>query len=149
MDTDVIVILIGQFEYNQNTALWVAFGTGKYFCYYCIKTICRNLGQEKSCCLSPFQSFTGCYHHHIFFCKTKKSAWHTLNAYPDVNSAFLHMVENPYNEVSLTSQFFPLLERFTILLYDKSGILNSINEARLDLFCKKNKSLSIQSFLST
>ena len=103
--------------------------------------MCRKMGQEKSCCLPPFHSFTGCYHHHIFFCKTKKSAWHTWNAYPDVNSAFPHMAENPYDEVSLTSQFFPLLERFTILLYDKSGILNSVNEARLDLFCKKNKNL--------
>ena len=45
-----------------------------------------------------------------------------------MNSAFLHMAENPYDEVSLT-------------LNDKSSILKSVKNARLDLFCKKNKSL--------
>ena len=39
---------------------WVAFGTGNLFCYYCITTITINLEQVKSCCLPPFQAFTGC-----------------------------------------------------------------------------------------
>ena len=113
----------------------------EFFCYYCINTIHRNLGQEKSRCLSPLHSFTGCDTTSSFIGKTKKSARYTWNAYADVNSAFLHMAENSYNEVSPTAQSFPFLERFTILLYDMNSILKSVNEAKLDLFCKKNKSL--------
>ena len=51
------------------------------------------------------------------------------------------MLENSYAQVDITSPFFLLLERFTVLLYDKTSVLESVNEARLELFCKKNKSL--------
>ena len=49
VDTDVVIILIGQF-YNvideyPNAVLWVAFGTGRHFCYYSINTICAHLGR--------------------------------------------------------------------------------------------------------
>ena len=72
-----------------------------FFNYYCIHIICRNVGQEKSRCLPPFYSFIGCVTTSSCIGKTKKSAWHTWNAYPDVNSAFLHMAENMCDEVSL------------------------------------------------
>ncbi len=52
---------------------------------------------------------------------------------------FYHMVDHPYNEISVTSSSFLLLERFTVLLYDQSSNLTSVNEARLDLFCKKKE----------
>lgn len=46
VDTDVVVILIGQFhkviDRYPNAALWVAFGTGKHFCHYSINTICTS-----------------------------------------------------------------------------------------------------------
>ena len=119
----------------------MAFGTGKHFRYYSINTICAHLGKLKSRCLPPFHAVTGCDTTSSFFGKTKKSVWNTWSAYPDVSTAFLHMAENPYDEVNLTSSFFLLLERFTVLLYDKSSALGSVNEARLDLFCKKNTSL--------
>ena len=48
------------------------------------------------------------------------------------------MAENRYDEINLTSSLFLLLERFTVLLYDKSSALGSVDEARLDLFRKKN-----------
>ena len=51
VDTNIIVLLIGHFyallEHNPNADIWVAFGTGKHFCYYHINTICANLGFEK------------------------------------------------------------------------------------------------------
>ena len=67
--------------------------------------------------------------------KIKKFAWTTWSAYREVSTMLRNMAENPYDKVSLTSSIFLMLfERFIILLYDKS----STNEARLDLFCKKN-----------
>ena len=64
VDTDVIVILIGEFhaihEAYPNASIWIAFGTGKNFCYYHINTMYANLGKDKSRCLPVFHAFTGC-----------------------------------------------------------------------------------------
>ena len=41
VDTDVVVIIIGKFHHLQslcpNVSIWIAFGEGKNFSYYCIK----------------------------------------------------------------------------------------------------------------
>lgn len=145
VDTDVVVILISQFhsviDRYPEAKLWVAFGTGKHFRFYNINSICACLGRERSHCLVPFHAFTGCDTTSSFFGRTKKTTWAIWNIYPEINQAFIHMLENPYTEVDGASPFFRLLERFTVLLYDKTSVLESVNEARLDLFCKKNKSL--------
>ncbi len=99
------------------------------------------LGKDKSCSLPPFHAFTGCDSTSFFFGKTKKSAWDAWNYYPDVIKAFHHIVENPFDIVTLKSTHFKTLERFTVVLYDKFSTLQSVNEAHKELFCKKNKSL--------
>ncbi len=142
VDTDVMVILIGQFHAvisrHPNAALWViAFGTGKHFCYYSINTICAHLGEVKSRCLPPFHAFTGCDTTSTFFGKTKRSAWNTWNAFSHVNAAFLHMAENAFGDVSASCEFFSLLERFTVLLYDKSSVLNQSMKQGWSCFARK------------
>ncbi len=145
VDTDVVVIWIGEFykfqEIYPEVNIWVAFGTGKHFRHYHINTLCEMLGKDKSCSLPPFQAFTGCDSTSFFFGKTKKSAWDAWNYYPDVIKAFHHIVENPFDIVTLKSTHFKTLERFTVVLYDKFSTLQSVNEAHKELFCKKNKSL--------
>ncbi len=145
VDTDVVVILIGQFynivSQDSEEEIWVAFGIGKQFRYYSINHICANLGTEKSYCLPPFHAFTGCDMTSSFFGRTKKTAWATWTAYPEVTKAFMYISNNPYCRTLFTSSYFELLERFTIILYDKSSVLGSINQERLHLFTKKNKTL--------
>ena len=34
-----------------------------------------------------------------------------------------------------------MLERYTVLLYNKSSTLEDVNEARMELFCRENKSM--------
>ena len=51
------------------------------------------------------------------------------------------MVDNAFGDVSASCELFSLLEQFTVLLYDKSSVLKSVNEARLELFCMKNRSM--------
>ena len=54
VDADVVVIIIGKFHHLQslclNVSIWIAFGAGKNFSYYCINTSYEHL----------FHSFTGC-----------------------------------------------------------------------------------------
>ncbi|KAJ8043846.1 hypothetical protein HOLleu_11123 [Holothuria leucospilota] len=114
VDTDVIVILIGKFHHlltlNPDANIWVAFGTGKHFSFFHVNEICMALGDDTSVALPVFHSFTGC----------------------DTTSAF-------YRKGWRHTQLFKLLERFVVVLYDKTSNLESINEARRELFCQKNR----------
>ena len=64
VDTDVVVFIIGKFHHLQslcpNVSIWIVFGAGKNFSYYCINTLYEHLGREKSLALPVFHSFTGC-----------------------------------------------------------------------------------------
>ena len=140
-----MVILIGKFHHLislcRNVNIWVAFGTGKYFTYYNINVIYENLGREKSLALPVFHSFTGCDTTSAFFGKGKKSAWEAWKCYHDVTSAFTSMALHPFTEVDANAQHFQLLERFTIVLYDKTSDLQHVNDARKELFCQKGKTM--------
>ena len=73
VDTDVIVVLVGQFkniiDIYPNAALWVAFGTGIFF--FCINTICRNLGQEKNYTASRYFTHSQDVIPHILLVKSR------------------------------------------------------------------------------
>ena len=73
--------------------------------------------------LPVFHSFTGCDTTSAFFGRGKKSAWEAWNCYEDVTQAFVYMALHPYTDIEVNVQHFQQLERFTILLYDKSSNL--------------------------
>lgn len=85
---------------------------------------------------SLFHSYMGCDTTSGFFGKGKKMAWEAWKCYPDVTRAFTHMALNPYTNLHTDSQYFHLLERFTVVLYNKSSALDNVNE---ELFCHGNK----------
>ena len=93
VDTDVVVIIIGKFHHLQslcpNVSIWITFGEGKNFSYYCINTFYEHLGGEKSLALPVFHSFTGCDTTSAFYGRGKKSAWEAWNCFDDIyNSSF-------------------------------------------------------------
>ena len=51
------------------------------------------------------------------------------------------MVVHPHTAVKVDSQQFQLLERFAIIIYDKTSSLQSVNAARKELFCQKNRTM--------
>ena len=65
----------------------------------------------------------------------KRYAW---KVFPDVRKAFedLILVENDISESSLL-----LLERFVVLLYDRTSDLMGVNDARKWLFTERSRSL--------
>lgn len=145
VDTDVVVILIGKFHHLMtlcaDVKICAAFGTGKTFTYININAIYEKLGEEKSQALPVFHSFTGCDTTSSFFGRGKKSAWEAWNCYPQVTHAFTYMALHPYTELDIDNENFKLLERFTVILYDKNCELDNVNEARKELFCQKSKSM--------
>ena len=145
VDTDIVVLLIGHFfnlhENHPNIDLWVAFGVGKNFQYIHINSICNDLGREQSRALPIFHAFSGCDTTSSFCGKGKKSVMRAWKSYPEVTDVFLNMQEYPFKEMSYSSPHFQKLERLTVLMYDKSSQLHSVNTARRELFSKKGRSL--------
>ncbi len=80
--------------------------------------------------------------HNIFLllvgAKNQLGSWY---AYPEATAAFIYIAQHPYEPISLSPEHFLILERYTVVLYNKSSCLTTVNEARRELFCKQNKSL--------
>ena len=51
------------------------------------------------------------------------------------------MVDHPLDAFDETAEHFALLERFTVILYDKTSMCNTVKKACRELFCQKNLSL--------
>ena len=145
VDTDVVIILVGKFydliAASPGADIWVAFGMGKYFSFISINLICASLGKSKSQSLPVLHAFSGCDTTSSFNGKGKKSVWQAWQEYQDVTPSFEYLANNPFQRLDSSSQYFQSLERFTVILYDKTSPLTSINEARMSLFCKNNKAM--------
>ena len=133
VDTDVVVLSVAAFAKLEIQELWIAFGTGKNFRYIPIHEIAASLGPAKSQALPIFHAYTGCDTVSSFATKGKKSAWDTWKVYDEITATFLALSAGPSN---ITDEEVARLERFTILLYDRTSHLTSIDEARKHLFTK-------------
>ena len=145
VDTDVVVILAGTFHdliASQLLAdIWVAFGMGKNFRFYHINAICASLGELQSRALPVFHAFSGCDTTSAFNGKGKKSAWQAWQVYEDVTETFVYLAGHPFQLLNLDDDHFQKFERLTVILYDKTSPLNSVNETRRELFCQRNRAM--------
>lgn len=114
---------------------------GKHFQYISINAICSSLSPDTSQALPIFHTFTGCDTTSCFFGKSKKSAWEAWKSYPAVTEAFLHLRNNTFQWLGLEDPEFKTLERFTVVIYDRSSNLLSVNDARQERFTKKVRTL--------
>lgn len=56
----------------------------------------------------------------------------------DDADTFEFLADYPFQQLELDDESLQKLERLTVILYDKTSPLTSINEARKELFCKNN-----------
>ncbi|XP_071135420.1 uncharacterized protein [Mytilus edulis] len=140
VDTDVVVIVVSCFHAINAAEIWVAFGTGKHFRYISIHELANTLGLEKAYALPVFHAFTGCDTVSSFAGKGKKTAWDTWMAFNDVTRPFIVMRDQP-RTVNVETTIMPLIERFVILMYDRTNISEKVNEARKHLFAQKGRSI--------
>ena len=137
VDTDVIVILVGKFHYlkaiQHRLDLWVGFGTGRNFSFININIniIYAGLGEARSRSLPMFHALTGCDTTSTFYGKSKKSAWRAWELYPGVTSTFEFLAKNPFHQLTVDSDHFKRIERFTVTLFDKLSPSDSINKTTL------------------
>ena len=124
-----------------SAAIWIGLGMGKYVQYISVNATCAFLGPQKSRALPMFHSFTGCDTTSCFFGKGKKSAWDAWKSFPDVTEAFKFLQDHPYYQLDKDDSIFRLLERFIIVPNDKANDLINVNEARKEIFTKRNRAL--------
>ena len=145
VDTDVVVILVGKLHdllaYNQRAKVWVAFGMGRHFSIISINSICSTLGEARSRALPVFHAFTGCDCTSQFCGIGKKTAWRAWELNSQVTPALQNIATHPFQQLTVSSKNFQKLERFTIIMYDRSSPLASVNDTRLMLFSKRNRDL--------
>ena len=143
VDTDVVDISLAvpcPAREVLTADIWVAFGTGNNYSCVHINAICHSLVSETSTALPIFHCYTGCDTISVFCGKGKKSAWDAWSSYRGHSGLQLH---GSKWALSLDNRWphFKLLERYTVVIYDKTSHSGSINEARRELFCQKNKTM--------
>ena len=93
-----------------------------------------------SCISLPvFHAFTGWNQVSFFSGKGKRSAWEVWKKYDEVTSAFISLSKCPSVQDLLNA--LPKIERFVVLLYDRTNLCSNVNQARKDLFARKGRSL--------
>lgn len=143
VDTDVLVLVTAAYhDLNENCRqeieFWVAFGTGKHMRFIPAHEIAIALGKERCLALPFFHAFTGCDTVSSFGGRGKRKAFETWNIYPDVTYAFLAL---SYCPSDISKPCMDRLERFVILLYDRTSGEKDINMARKQLFAQKGRPL--------
>lgn len=136
VDTDVLVIAVSVFARlkEQLEELWIDFGTGKHRQFIPIHVIFSNLGKSKALGLPFFHAFTGCDQVSYFSQVSKGSAWKIWDLFDDITPIFEKLSCQPsFTEVE---ESLPIIERFTVLLYNRTSNCLTTNECRKDLFCK-------------
>ena len=143
VDSDVICILISTFfnllEIYPALNIWVAFGTSSNFRYIHINSVCSRLDKDFSRAIIAFHAFSGSDTTSSFRGKGKKTAWNAWISFEEVTEAFLFIVEHPFMRIEAESEIFKILKKYVIVLYDKHCTVDSIDQARKYLFCKKQK----------
>ena len=134
VDTDVVVLAIATTSKIDIQELWIAFGTGQHLRYIPVHEIAAALGPDRSEALPMFHAYTGCDTVSSFATKGKKSAWDTWRSHENVTATLLSLSRGP---AEVTDEDIAMLERFTILLYDRTSSLENIDDARQELFTKK------------
>ena len=67
------------------------------------------------------------------------TAWSTGNVYPELTKALTDINQAPG---TLGDASIEIIERFTVLLYDRTSSIATVNEARRDLFCRNSRQIA-------
>ena len=134
-DTDGVVLAISFFIDLHINELWITFGKGKDIRWIPVHQTTRALGPR--CIALPFfHAFTGCDAVSAFVGKGKKSALQTWNVFEAATEVFTRL-SGPVS--SFTDDELSIFEEFVVIMYDRESETNKFDEARLDLFARKQR----------
>ena len=111
------------------------FGTGKNQRYIPLHLVAQSIGIEKCLALPLFHALTGCDQVSFFAGRGKKVAWKTWKQYDELTDALQSIAFCPPKETMET--VLHVIERFLVLLYDRTSICTRVNDCRIELFGEK------------
>ena len=138
-DTDVLVIAVSVLPTLQKIGLqqlWIAFGQGQNMRWIPVHDLCLSLPLEKTRGFLFFHAFTGCDVVSAFRGKGKKSAWKTWNVCDEASDVFSKLSHYP---PAVDDADLKTLEKFVVMMYDRSSTADGVDEARLDMFARKQR----------
>ena len=135
-DTDVIVLALSVVSTLPVDEFWITYGSGKNVQHMPAHVVASSLGPSKSSALPMFHALTGSDTVSFFRNYGKKSAWDVWNVFPELTLVLCALKASP--EI-IMEESLAVLERFVVLLYDRTNSLLKVNKARQELFCKKSK----------
>ena len=138
VDTDVVVIIIAMFNQINPDELWLALDTKSSFRYIPIHKVVNGMDPRTCTVLPVLHAFTGCDTVSSFGGRGKKTAWNTWQVFPDVTPAFERLL---LMEGCISESVMSVLERFVVLLYDRTSDMLNVNDARKWPFTQKSRSL--------
>ena len=139
-DTDVLVIAVATFSQLQELGLqelWLAFGQGQNLKWIPVHELTSTLTPERHSGILFFHAFTGCDTVSAFRGKGKKSAWQTWDVCPETSDVFTKLSCYP---TEVEDDDTEMLEKFVVMMYDRSSSTEAVDDARLELFARKQRS---------
>ena len=138
-DTDIVVIAVSVLPQLQEIGvetMWTAFGHGVGMKWIPIHELLNAIGPARASGILYFHAFTGCDVVSAFRGKGKKSAWQTWDVFDEVTENFSNLSKFP---TEVTDTDLKTLERFVVLMYDRSSAATGVDEARLHMFARKQR----------
>ena len=134
-DTDIAVIAVSVLPQLQEIGvetLWTAFGHGFGIKWIPIHELLNVIGPARASGIVYFHAVTGCDVVSAFGGKGNKSVWQRW----DVWESFSKLSQFP---TEITDTDLKTLERFVVLMYDRSSAATRMDEARLHMFARKQR----------
>ena len=143
VDTDVLVLSVAlvqklQEQTQESIQLWAAFGTGTNLRYIPTHEIAKSLGENNALALPAFHAFSGCDTMFCFFGKSKKTALGTWNSFAQITPIFIALSSSP---TAIHDDWMQALERYVVLLYNRTSSCLTVDEAWKQLFTRKSRRL--------
>ena len=126
-DTDVVVLAISIVPTLALDELWISFDCSKKVRNLPAHVIATSLGREKAAVLPMFHALTGCDTVSFFSGRGKKTAWDVWNVFPELTPILKALLMLPED---IDDTCIDVIERFVVLLYDRTSSLSKINKVR-------------------
>ena len=137
-DTDVVVLAVATVTSFPGCQIWIAFGHGSKLRYIPAHSIAENLNKVSSWGLLFLHAFSGCDVVSAFCGIGKKTAWAVWRSMPNLHPLFYRLSRAPSD---VSDQDMDELQRFVVVMYQRTSGLTKVNDARKHMFAYGNRQI--------
>jgi len=141
VDSDVVVIATYAYRHIAGMKrLWIDFGVGKSRKLIPVHDLCTVIPESVISNLPFFHAFTGCDTVSAFCGIGKLTAWRAWMSFRDVDASF-HTMSTAAAAAVIDNSTMRDIERYVVLMYDRTSSCTTVNECRRILYTRKNRAI--------